>query len=1466
MAQQTILFTVMPRAIQVNPTTCAVSVLVSPRLQGSTRLGEFPDWLNWTQKLKDQGLKLTFRCQGDTLDLNIAAEPLRPALWREMFNEDTFVRPHSFDDYSERTVFSYPVRLALSTLKSIYQQAGVTLGLPDRTPADIEGRQEAANRRFIRSLLSGLEVNWSEERGERLRDTYRSGFALFRSAARFRPPRFYLEQLNEDGTLKNVPAAGTTAAKNLKQFVATQFAVYSHMPQGAPVAENPPDFDELIDFHQALSSLNTYPRLLRALGLVFDFQLPVDFVAETALTTPGRLAVVDLPGQSWEIQTLTVPNLSPLETAYLYFSAGGPDPWKVFTTAPGILGAGLTDLEVFGLLNLDPARYGLAQVDVESGMHKTILLAESWQADRPAMSAPDHPEVFDETTTLPSLRSGGFSLFADGRALGLLHRLSENRQFNQQLESSSALARPFFIEDLVQGYRMDIWDSATLAWHSLHLRDAVYQIGEQTFNSLHEEGFVELAAGQAAPDPENPPPDDLYLNESVARWAGWSLSVPFPGKTLSRDPDPDKALEEDPAHPPNEPATPFKMTTHYTAVRGSLPALRFGHRYRLRLRAVDLCGNSLEHDSPLAALLANLAGLPRSLEGIPYLRFEPVAPPQVVLRDTRAVTEPGSQLERLVIRTYNSDPSQDTAPADLTASDRFIVPPSTSVETGERLGMFDDASGKLVNSPAMYQLIGERDQGRLNHVEVEVAGQMQQFPLQGEETLDTLPYLPDVLARGAALRDLPGAPEGSLASVEPGPGAEAPVAYEPLSSANPRAGSATLVSFGGEGDWQQLRPFRLALADGEQTPHWDPQNRVLTVYLPKAAQTVVPLSSFLFADDLKRMGVWQWLREYIDQITVQQPESPVANPELDSEKIAHLLQRALEGGHWMITPPRLLTLVHAVQQPVGRPVFTAISVQHKPYGSLAPWGSVDEKYHPDPSVLQTVPESSPTAGGELDIITAWRKPDSPESYLLGGLKLHAASTGKLDLLAEWSDPLDDISQPRQADQEYRQHNTALVEEIPVPGAAEGYIATGEGTSNYRRLAYYDADHDLLCFVRDGDQLGNLKSGVVIAGNAAPRHFFNDTKYHRVHYHARAVSRFQEYFPQDQELDFTRTSPVVSVHVPASSRPAPPFVDYVIPTFGWQRQTETNMKRSVRFGGGLRVYLDRPWFSSGEGEMLGVVLYDYSNGSLDDRERWKPYITQWGGDPIWQTDRVTGVPLAYQFPTATVVEDRLSLPGRAPGCVVAAAFPVSFDEDRQKWFCDLVIDSPAYNTFIRLALARYQPCALPDAKLSPVVLADYAQLTPERSAVLTADPYHPRRLRLTISGPAPTGPVPDLSVHPPTQVTVTLQQRIPDIPTDLGWEDAPEEAAAIQPQPFSDPGGLVRWTGTVNLASLPDPGQYRLLICEYEVFSPSRSTSTGEGDGRTRAQPRRLIYAETIEIDSALIGSPTSSTGTVVDAG
>ena len=218
------------------------------------------------------------------------------------------------------------------------------------------------------------------------------------------------------------------------------------------------------------------------------------------------------------------------------------------------------------------------------------------------------------------------------------------------------------------------------------------------------------------------------------------------------------------------------------------------------------------------------------------------------------------------------------------------------------------------------------------------------------------------------------------------------------------------------------------------------------------------------------------------------------------------------------------------------------------------------------------------------------------------------------------------------------------------------------------------------------------------------------------------------------------------------------------------------------------------------------------------------------------------------------------------------FAVDFDFESQKWFADVTVDtqSLAYTPFLRIALVRYQPFALPDAKLSPVVLADYIQITPERSAVMTADPYHPRHLRLTVSGPAPFGPPPTITgaqpsapIHVPSQVTITLQQRVPGISTDLGWQDVPAGVATINPLPLFP--GLLRWSGAIDFANLPQPGQFRVLIREYEYLSANYTITTGSARSRRphRDQPSRLVYAEAIEIDSALVSGPSGVTGTTL---
>jgi hypothetical protein len=961
---------------------------------------------------------------------------------------------------------------------------------------------------------------------------------------------------------------------------------------------------------------------------------------------------------------------------------------------------------------------------------------------------------------------------------------------------------------------------------------------------------VTQPAKGAAPAPDG---TDLYLHEAIARWAGWSLSAPRPGKHLSRYADPDDAVPRD--NEPDkfvedQPETPLKMTVKYHALRGSLPQMRFGTRYRIRARAVDLAGNSLQIGERMADGLAAIFALPRDPEGFAYLRYEPVVAPLLVMRDKRAVTKPGSAIDRIVIRTFNHHISKDSAAADTTAADRHLLPPRTSAEMGERFGMFDDAAGKLKSDAATWQLIADRDGGQLPHASIEVAGKDGDYPIATADRIDALPYLPDPLSRGVAIRDLPGTPSGAIGKASPGAGAAGPIKYEALNDPNPRSGSATLISFGDSGDWRETRGLRLALAEpalnqNDFSPTWDPANRLLTIFLPKGRTAVAPISSFLAADDLKLMGIWKWLREYVECITLKNPRPQAFSPGANVDEIAHVLQRAVEGGHWMLTPPRLVTLVHAVQQPLGRPEFAALNVERD--------DTLD-----DANPLQTAPIANRKDPTELAPLVAWRRLGAVDAFLTGALKVHGASTEKIDLTAEWDDPVDDLSRKKWTTTHHKQH----VDELPLRTLDEDYL-TASG-KDPRKVGYYDPEHDQIAFVRAGDRTRRPNDIDLLFDAAAPRQLFNDTKHHRVTYRPIATSRYSEYFPQDQELSFARQGGAITVDVPASARPLAPSVAYVLPTFGWQRQTETNLKRSVRFGGGLRVYLHRPWFSSGDGELLGVALWSYRNVGLDEhsRDKFKPFVTQWGIDPIWDTGALFAFPSIGNFPDSVAFDTDASLEeANAPGRVNVVGFHVEFDESRGLWYADLTINTFAetYMPFVRLAVVRYQPHALADAKISRVTLADFAQLTPDRVATVTSDPHHRRKLRVVVSGVAPRGPQPALQAEPrpqevsdrPTRIRVRLQQRDAGIQSDLAWRDSAATVAPVNSPCEDQTGGdpdLVKWAGTVTFAQKPEAGRFRLLIEEHEYISADYALIEGD----TAHQPGRLIYAESFELDEALI--------------
>src|SRR5690606_35842009 len=161
-----------------------------------------------------------------------------------------------------------------------------------------------------------------------------------------------------------------------------------------------------------------------------------------------------------------------------------------------------------------------------------------------------------------------------------------------------------------------------------------------------------------------------------------------------------------------------------------------------------------------------------------------------------------------------------------------------------------------------------------------------------------IPYLPDVIARGAAFRDLPGA---------------AGVVKQTFNNVFPVATSFRLrvVEVGG-----QTGPTVASIPAPEFQASGAHGQNVLVVRLPKAATVKGRLSCHVDQADLENMGLWCWMT--------------------DAQR-AQLQSETTDGMHWMITRDRTLTLVHAVQQPLEVAHFTTLTGAKKKVGDTVAW-------------------------------------------------------------------------------------------------------------------------------------------------------------------------------------------------------------------------------------------------------------------------------------------------------------------------------------------------------------------------------------------------------------------------------------------------------------------------------------------------------------------------------------------------
>ncbi len=1441
MTTQSITWTALPNGVSKNG-RLRLSVFVSPRLEtteSEATLALFPDFLDWPRQIRGRLRNLLTVNLGPSLSVKpiILNPTLDSDLWKKLFPPQTRVCPYSYESLRlrDRVITTYPVSDVFGAIKKIYQEQTLMGYGPDHDLVRTRTEQREVpfvTRKSIDEILRRIleekwfsditpfDINdwsynpistcgnlWSylfKDEGVSVSPNESEEFLKSLTSMQFRhiivdaihnnddPLRAQLRQCLIDlaNGLRNEEAAGRSYFHELSagfdpgfddieviEYTTETFTVAAENPirdyankvqktigffaesvqyfygVASGDAHRLPDPECQFDFHSILGSLGQYPEILRRLGIILDLEIdasPVSDAFHTWLT-------VDWSSPAPGIDTF---NTTPYTWSYAPSANGQITDYQISENTSSEIIRGylkLTSQEEFELI----------PIDVDGAALKVANFSD-------ALRGMSDEKVYlnGDFVGLPALRTAGIGLVQNNRLHSLLE-LSKRADANndklvtgQQFDSSSSL----YMEDVIRGFRVDIRDGEQ-RWRSLCQRDGTYAYPSNDGSVIQ---FSYCDEGWSVPSITTQPTSSTttkdMLHESLFKWEGWSLAVGRPGKSVDAQ---GNLLDQNALKTQAETHIPLDFTA--TAPPGSLPRLRFGRRYHMRVRLADLAGNGRTLAAP---------DEPDAISSeITFRRFEPLTTPTLVLprllNPSKNSADQGANIERLVIHTGNTTLEDDIV--KINASDeRYVAPAQTSQLMAEMYGVFDNVIGQGAardNAKTdTYKLIATKDAGAF----VDNEGTLTIDPgmLRADGTL-TLPYLPDPAVRGIALVNLPGAPVEQVGEIKDG----ILRYYSPYSDVLGHLGkSVTHIPILGDNDWPDALPFKLRIVEGDQQPKWDTKQRLLSVFLPKAHTAQVLLSSYGNTDD---HGLLAWIRE--------------ASPAVEVDTLRNVEDAVRYGVHRLITPSRAIMFVHAVQQPIGFPSIERLRIK------------------PNDGAL--------TGNTFVDLDSEFWT--------------HSFSTVKLDIIAEWTQNVDE---PANASPKSEVAHQQLVLEQTVPLESESDPKVPRGDFNF------------------------VSESVGI--KRVTRHEFQDTKYRHIRYRLQGLTRFREFFPPDPEIvsqatpSYTRDSEVIELDIPNRSRPLTPKIVLVIPTFRWIREKNADIVTSKRICG-LRVYLERPWYSSGDGELLGIVTSTHSDREAFDQDidtgfsgnEWierDPRITHWGADPIWQAnqvwkfraqdalkpDKVTDEEWAARVVNAYWSDTLLNRSITEDATRIVCYAP-QYDPDRDQWFADIEFaSSEIYFPFIRLALVRYQPISLKESHFSEVVLADFAQLPPNRTLKCTG--LTGKTLNLTLTGSAYKGRAQsDGTVQTTTnRVSAVVERRLAMIADpDLGWESI--EGSEITLKSVSDVNNVrqVEWNGSLPIPVRDAGSQYRVIIKEYEEFErwhvSSQSLPIAQNDSLVR---------------------------------
>jgi hypothetical protein len=690
---------------------------------------------------------------------------------------------------------------------------------------------------------------------------------------------------------------------------------------------------------------------------------------------------------------------------------------------------------------------------------------------------------------------------------------------------------------------------------------------------------------------------------------------------------------------------------------------------------------------------------------------------------------------------------------------RALAPNRIAESFAELHGVFDVSSdGAISLSQGAYTTIVDRESAR--------------YPSGPITFTSPVPYLPDPLARGGTLYEVQGALAGNAYRFD----------FSPASGQS----------------WPKYQPFGLLLMPGSsQAVNVDSTKRQVTFNLTKGDTVIVQLSSRINTGDLGMLGMYNWISQFYGGAV------PAA-----------FQQDAVNGLHWSMTPFTTVQLVYAVQKPLLAPAFPVMGplkqlgwtyaeifgdLTYSPKSTartdlLANWG---EPVDNGPDAVAPQGPGAPDTTLKPMMSTVFTIPSSHEQ--------RATETDRFEGRHEFFDTKHRVvsysGKSTSAFTEHYQGTDSLI--VPSPGtpkalALPGHPGLGLEDGSVKVTGTNGTEyHENTAFTL------NTTAGTItfIAPPAGPP----------------TGSTVQIEFLPPVSVETVKPT---TLNILSSARPLAPDVAFIVPIYEWRKVHATpSAVLSGRSPSALRIFMSRPWWSSGIGELLGVVTWPEAE-KRDIVSTISPtdelYVSDWGADPVFAGPALPSAhPRLESFPKRVHTGKNLTIDENAGVRVNVAGHAVQYDPGRDLWYSDVIVDiGHAYTPMIRLGLARYQPESVPGAELSRIVLADVMSLEPGRVVAIRRKGHVLTTVQLAGYSYSKNG---HDSGDGPGVAELVLERRVPEIHDEvLGWEPV---AKPIRMNPSKGKDGLTIWTA--RDIKVPPSGKYRLFIAQYEVIPDDR---------------------------------------------